>query len=485
VPVVVVTPPNLGVATLATHPAQAAALARWGWPHAAPDSATLARLDPRLPAPLILTGGWVEVHLAGVVLQGGEPSDIDLDVVSADGTPGSYDLGALPLHATSVVLRQSIPCQLGCRWQGLTLVRGLTDSAPQYGSIDVAGLTMDRSKPMSSNGVVARTVDIGPAAAWHSGTPAGTAEAVQGLATGLTRKPVVASDRLPPNTLLVVQARGGPGFRLRYFSAGDPVSVLHGDVPVSVPALTTVASQGRTPLTTFDAARLDGGTHLFTSVGQVSAMPGVPGNAALADIDILARLADRPVNFASYQVWLADPSPANVARRSAALARLGVPVLGVRTIQARESALRDAGAPQSLRLGLISGAVGLLIALGVLLITTVTTLRSRRYDVAALRLSGVPPSLARTSLVGEGIALSVIGTVVGTACGILGGRLLLRAAPFLTGGSAFPAERTFTAWWVVVAVLLGTVALLVVLSWLIAVAVVHRAQPAIVREDFR
>jgi hypothetical protein len=458
---------------LATHPAQAAALAGWGWPHDRPSPTRLAELTPRLPATITLTGESIDVHLSSVTVRGGDPSDLYVDLVR-DGSPASYDLGTLPRQGGTVDFHQTILCQQGCRWQGFTVVRALTDSAGQYGRIDVDSVTV---------GADATPVDIGPAPNWHGSTPVGTAEQVRDLTTGLSAPPVTDPDTLPPNTLLVVQARAGTGFTMRFFDTGAKVSALHGDVPYAIPALTTKPTTDSTPTRSFDAGRLDGAPQLFTRVGTVAVMPGVPGNAALADIDIVARLGDRPVSSTTYQVWLADPAPRNITRVTAALTRLGVPVYGVRTIDSRETSLARTGPALSLQLGLISGAIGLLVGLGVLLITTVTTLRSRRYDVAALELSGVSRRVTRASLVGEGLALSVVGTVVGTACGVAGGRLLLRAAPFLTGGASFAAHRTFTAWWLVASVLVGTCALLVSVAALIGSAVVRSAPPAVVRQE--
>jgi len=472
-PVVLVAPTNLGVTVLATHPMPAAAMARWGWPQGRPTTAMLARLDPRLPASITLTGSRVDVRLGSVTIRGGEPSDLYLDVVSSDGVPGSYDLGPLPRRSGPVDLHQSIMCEKGCRWQGFSVVRALTDTAGQYGRIDVDSVAVSGSQP----------VTIGGASAWHSSTPAGTSAQVRALTDGLTHAPVVASGQLPPDTLLHLDPLAGDGFTIRFFDTGDKVSVQHDDVPPAIPAMTTRPATGSTPTVTFDGGRLDGAEQLFLRVGTVPVMPGVTGNAALADIDIVARLADKPVSATTYQVWLADSSPGNIARERSALGRLGVPVYGVRTIAGRESSLAATGSVLSLQVGLVSGVIGILVAVGVLLITTITTLRSRRYDVAALELSGISRRTTQAALVGEAVTLSVAGTVVGMLCGVAGGRLLLRAAPFLTGGSAFPAHRTFTAWWVAGTVLAATLAVLVAVSWVIGLAVARSATPDVVRGE--
>ncbi len=92
-----IVPPNVGVSVLAMPPAGAAAVAQWGWADDRPSAKDLARLDPQLPAPIILTGASVDVRLSDVAVRGGKlVRPVPGHGRTPTGVPGSYDLGPLP-----------------------------------------------------------------------------------------------------------------------------------------------------------------------------------------------------------------------------------------------------------------------------------------------------------------------------------------------------------------------------------------------------
>ncbi|MFL6099183.1 MAG: FtsX-like permease family protein [Actinomycetales bacterium] len=481
-----VVPPNVGVSVLAMRPAAAAAVAPGGWSDDRPAARAVARLEPPLPPTITLTGGSVDVRLSSVTVRGAKPPHLALDVVGVDGMPVSYDLGALRPSAKPVDLRRPVPCTEGCRVQGITVQREFTDGDPQLAQVDLAAITAYPGAAPVGRGT---PLALGTAKLWRGSTAAVTKPDESKVVDEALDNPGVdmqkALDALPSyGVTSVTAAPGGSGVRLRSYSAGSQVGLAYGDVPLRIPALTVgvLADPGQ-DANTFSAGRLDGLTQSFVSVGDIAAVPGLPGRSALVDLDLLARLADSHNSGTSYEVWLAEASSANVLHQRAGLARLGVTTTKVETLADRERQLGDSGAVWSLRLALLTGLAALVAAAAVLVIGVSTTVRGRRYDVAALQVSGVPRRLTAGAALGELLALSLLASIVGAACGVVGARLLFRTAPYLAGGAGFDGARVFTAWPLAVLVWLVAVAGLVVVSALCARFVVDGARPGLVRES--
>jgi hypothetical protein len=394
-----------------------------------------------------------------------------------------------PLHpsTTPVDLRRAVPCVDGCRLGGLTIVRQFTDTDPQVSQIDVAAITSYPGETPVGSG---SPLPLGATKDWRGSTADVTKpQEVQEVDRALTDSNVDPQDlsSLPSYGVTSLSATpDGSGLRLRGYSAGGKVGLQHGDVPLQIPTLTVgvLATPGQ-EANIFTAGRLDGLTQQFVSVGDLASVPGLPGRSAIVDLDLMARLADAPNDGTSYEVWLADGSAANITRQRAGLARHHVTTTTVRTVAERERVLGDSGAVWALRLALLVGLAALVAAAAVLVIGVSTTVRGRRYDVAALQMSGVPPGITSGATLGELVSLSLVASVVGAASGVVGGRLLFRNAPYLAGGSGFDGARVFTAWPLVVVVWLAALAGLVAVSALCARFVVGGARPSLVREGSR
>lgn len=481
-----VVPPNVGVSVVAVRPASAEAMATWGWKDDRPSARDIARLDPPLPPQITLTGGFVDVQVSSVIVKGAKPPDLALDVVGTDGLPVSYDLGVLRISAKTLDFRRPVPCTDGCRVQGVTVQRQFTDTDPQLAQVDLVGITAYPGATQTGTGT---PLALASAKDWRGSTAAVTKPEEVGVVDQALDNPRVdmskALSTLPSYGVTSVTAPPqGAGIRLRSYSVGNKSSLVYGDVPLRLPALTVgvLADPGENA-NTFSAGRLDGLTQPFVSVGDIAAVPGLPGRSALVDLDLLARLADTHNSGTSYEVWLSDASSANILRQRAGLARLGVTTTTVETLADRQRELDDSGAVWSLRLALLTGLAALMVAAAVLVIGVSTTVRGRRYDVAALQVSGVAPRLTAGAALGELVALSLLASVVGAACGVVGARLLFRTAPYLAGGAGFDGARVFTAWLLAVLVWLVAVAGLVAVSLLCARFVVGGARPGLVRES--
>ena len=485
VPTAEVVPPNVGVSILAIRPAGAAAVAAWGWPQDRPTAAELARLDPPLPAPIRLTGGSVDVRLGAVLVRGDHPPNLFLDLVGSDGAPASYDLGLLPARGRDLSLRRPLPCAQGCRLQGFTLFGNLLDSSPKVVSIDLSAITMHAgADPTAGDGT---PVPLGAASGWRGSTAL--------VATpddlSLLDQSVASTTALPdPPGYPVADVSAGPGsgpaagLTLRFLTAGDRIAVVHGDVPVRIPALGAsfpeIPGQSSASFLGRPAGRADpgvrecrapaGGSGPVRRVRRGRPGPAQPALRRVEHDHVVRRVAGRRVGR---QHPPAERRPGGQGGRRDRSAHGGRP---------GPASLHDSGAVWSLRLGLAAGLAGVLVAMAVLVIGVITTLRSRRYDVAALRLSGVTGPDTSGATLGEQLALSVVGSVVGAVCGVAGARLLFRAAPYLAGGDGFTGSRVYTAWLLAVLAWLGGLALLVAVSLAGAREVTRGASPAVVRD---
>lgn len=490
VPVAKVVPPNIGVSILAARPASLQAVADWGWGDDRPTQQAIAQLDPHLPPTITIKGQYVDIRLSSVVVRGAKPPDLALDLVGSDGAPGTYDIAPLRTSKTPVDLHRVLPCTDGCRLQGVTVLRQFTDTDPQVAQVDLAAITVYPGETPTGAGT---QVALGTLKDWRGSTAGLTKpDEVEVLDAAFADPPIDMGSSsfadLPTYGVTSVAApASGAVVRLRSFSGGNKTGLVYGDVPLRLPALSAgvLADASEEDGNIFSAGRLDGLTQPFVSVGDVAAVPGLPGRSALVDLDLLSRLADQRNDGTSYEVWLADASPANVDRVRTSLAKDEVATIQVRTAAERLTELGDSGAVWSLRLALLTGLAALIAAAAVLVIGVSTTVRGRRYDVAALQMSGVSPRVTAGAAVGELVALSLVASLVGAACGVLGARLLFRSAPYLAGGSGFDGARVFTAWVLAVGVWLAALAGLAAVSLLCARFVTFGARPSLVREGSR
>ncbi|WP_296606393.1 FtsX-like permease family protein, partial [Nocardioides sp.] len=181
-------------------------------------------------------------------------------------------------------------------------------------------------------------------------------------------------------------------------------------------------------------------------------------------------------------VWLADDDPALVAKVRKALADHHVRMADVRTLADVRRSYDDSAAAWSLQLAALIGAVALLIALLVLVVSAVSSWRFRTRDLAALRMAGVPRRAIGAMSIASQLPAIVVGVVAGTAAGLYGAQLALPIVPLFAEDPLVSTLDLDVAWG---AVLLAALAALVVLGLgglLIGRAMAHRSELRRLRE---
>ena len=357
-----------------------------------------ARLRPAGASPLTLDS-FVEVtasagrlagqpHLAAVVVPAGDPAR-------------TVDLGALA--GGSRRYRAPLPtCSAGCRLQGLAVTRGGAVS----GSL-AAVLSVERIATGS-----------GPLSAGFE-------------ADGRWRaRDSGAQVQLRAGTALGIDVNAG--------GAGDVV-VEYVDTPATLPAALagpTPADDGTAEEFTFPG--LGETPERFAVVRRETALPRVGTRAVLFDLDYAVRAAQRTSTLSDntrlrYEVWATAQAPADLASQ---LAARGVEILGEESIVAEQDRLARAAPALGLALYLIAGVAALALAIGAVLLTAYIGGQGRRYEMAALRVSGVRSWSLRRGLLREYAHLLGLPVLVGLAAGMAGAALMLPGIPLVTVGTS-------------------------------------------------
>jgi ABC-type antimicrobial peptide transport system permease subunit len=158
-------------------------------------------------------------------------------------------------------------------------------------------------------------------------------------------------------------------------------------------------------------------------------------------------------------------------------------VSGVTSLADTRRAYDESTAAWSLRLAVVVGVAGIVIALLVLLVIAMTTWRLRTRDYAALRMSGVGQrSVRRIARSGQVLAV-LLGVVAGTGAGLLGARVALPTVPLFATTPLVSTLDLSTPWRTVGGTALAAALALVTASWLIGSLIARQARLQRVRES--
>lgn len=279
-----------------------------------------------------------------------------------------------------------------------------------------------------------------------------------------------------PGRSLTVEVDGGPG--------GDVV-VGYRDVTDALPAvLAGPAPAGDARAESFEFPGFADRAEPFTVVGTATRLPRAGARGLLVDLEYAVASAERTValtdSAVTYEVWARGSAPPDLARR---LAEAGLPVLAEESIVASVDQLGRRAPALGLWLYLLAAATAVALALGVVLLSGRIGVESRRYELAALRVSGVRAGWLRRAVLREQAALVGWPLVVGAATGAAAAVLMLPGIPLVeVGVLTAPAYRPELGALPVAAVvtLLG----LVLVGWR-AVALVRHATPERLREGWQ
>lgn len=350
------------------------------FPGADPAAVPWSRLRVPTGRPLALTGRSVSFRVTAALT--GPGANLRLQLLSA-GTVRTVQFGPVPPDGPAV-LRGAVPCAAGCTVVGLSV-------ATSYGKRSAGRLVLDRLR------VAGGTTDLpGTAADWRAEGAAGTrvADAPGGLALDLdsdgTTAPVLTSRFFPP----------------------------------ALPAVLVGGSTGQAT-----GSGLGGTDRPLAGVAALPRAPGLPGAAALVDLDLLQHWGSRAGESARVQVWFDSEDPSALARVTAALDRAGVEVAGVRRLSAARAGYAASVPAWSLQLGVLAAVAGLLLAGLVLVLLVASTWRRRSRDLACLAMGGTPRRALRRVAIGEQLPVVLLAVLAGGGCGLLGAVLALPTVP--------------------------------------------------------
>jgi hypothetical protein len=412
----------------------------------------LARLAPTAARPVRLTGTRATFDLSTRAFFGNgrvarPPVVLALRLLRADDTVQVVPVGAIPTGTTPprpVTIR--IPCAAGCTLIGWA-VQTRTDNTG-HGTFTIHHLRTDTGQ-----------YDLlGSADSWR-----GPEDTVLGS---------LSPFRHAPDTLTVVVG-----------TAGAPELVLaHAWVPARFPALVRGALPPGSSPRSFRGPGIGTGLVDLRQVGRLPRIPTISGDGALVDLRAIARTGTPIADLRSRQVWFAGADQRLLARLRSALADEGLQVSAVRTVHESRAALARSTPAWSLQLGLIVASAGVLIGVLTLLVTAIATWRGRARDLAALRLSGVPPGHARSIAVLELIPVVLLAGLAGAGCGLVGAHFAMPTVPLFSTPPPVSTVDLGFAWAPLGPTCAALLAVLAVVAWACGRDVERRAGFAGLRE---
>jgi hypothetical protein len=373
-----------------------------------PVAARTGQLRPWEPAPLPVAE---RIVVDAEVRDLGDQAVRLTALVSAPGAPpAAVSLGTLDPGTRRYAAR--LPgCPAGCRLLGLGLSRtgvtGPVDATIEVTAIRSGGGAGDRAGGLAE--LPARFDDPG---AWQAGP-----EATLTAGTGL----------------LVAAAGAGAGAL-----AGDVV-VEYRDLAGPLPAVLAGPSPAEDPAAAeFPFPGLAERPEPFTVVDRASRLPRAGQRGLLFDLDYAIRSAERRVALSDlaglrYEVWASPAAPADLPQR---LAAQGVPVRQTESVAGTVDRLGRQAPALGLRLAGLAAVAALVLALGVVALTTRVGAGDRRAEQAALRTAGVPARLLRRARRREYAGLLGWPLLAGAGVGVAAALLLLPGVPLVETGTA-------------------------------------------------
>jgi hypothetical protein len=247
-----------------------------------------------------------------------------------------------------------------------------------------------------------------------------------------------AASQRTPQAQISVKAGSALGVEVHSTDPGDVVIEY-----VDTPDLLPVAVAGGTPAddtgaTRFTFPALGEAPQSFAVIDQESSLPRGGKRALLFDLDYAVRSAQRVSSLSDnsrlrYEVWANGQAPADLSAR---LAAAGLQILDEESMTAVQDQMGRAAPALGLRLYLIAGAAAVLLAVGAVLLTAYIGSGTRRYELAALRMTGVRARTLRWALLREYLLLIGLPMVVGLVAGVAGAALMLPGIPLVTVGVA-------------------------------------------------
>jgi hypothetical protein len=445
-PVILQRPAGGDTPVLALDPVRLRRIAGWGSARDTPPESVLGRLlPPGRPAPIRLSGSQLRLRVGNVSVTSDDPASgqhpqpvsLWLHVQLPDGSMTTATLPVPPGPGPSVSTAALGGCAAGCTLSRIELVRAVGDFSSAKVSLDLLELAAGRP------GALTR-VPLGAGIDWQNSD---AAAAAAGTAASISLTPA-----------------GGSALRLQAVSHGSGATLQHLDVPVNLPCLSAGgAEQSGDPGGALAMHGIDGASAACQPVGTIPLMPGLGTGVLLTDLDLAIASTAPALTNSTSGVWLRTDDPAAERAVNRVLAAAGIPVTGRATAAGAQAGFDQAPPAWSIQAALASAAVAALIAALMVVIAGYATEPARSYDLASLRLLGLPARTVRRGVLAEQLAGVLIAALVGAAVGLLGARLALPSIPLFLDSAPVPRPLFGIAGGPIQAVLLATAAALLVL----------------------
>ncbi|GLZ81743.1 hypothetical protein Afil01_65500 [Actinorhabdospora filicis] len=219
----------------------------------------------------------------------------------------------------------------------------------------------------------------------------------------------------------------------------DLPAVIAGEAPADDKAAADFAYPGLNgvpqPFHVTGSARIlpQGGTRgLFTDLGLLTTQATTLGSVS-------------NLSTVVYQVWATADAPADLPQR---LAAAGIDVTGTDSMTAYLDRVGRRAPALSLRLYLLAGGAAVLLAVGSVLFTAQAASAARGYEVAALRVAGVPRKVLRRSVAYEYVIVVGVPLLLGVASGAVASKLMIPLIPLVSAeGDSLPPDLVWTGPW--------------------------------------
>lgn len=167
-------------------------------------------------------------------------------------------------------------------------------------------------------------------------------------------------------------------------------------------------------------------------------MPSVPEVGYLVDLEYADRVAEGSGLGDVPQVWLAAGAPAALLDR---LTGAGLTIVDDQSVAGVADRLDREGPPAALRFQVAAGLIGLLLAAGAFVVVAAVERPERAVELAALRVQGLPPAVARSVAYGGYAGLALAAVVLGVVASVLAQAVTRRPIPlFVDGWRVLPVD---------------------------------------------
>jgi hypothetical protein len=387
----------------------------------------------------------------GEPIGNGKPSSVVLraNLVShRDGARYLVSFPALTLPANKpVVLKAPVECQAGCDLLRLGIGREPLDQTGVEGNLTISKLSSD-DRP---------SIALGTPDDWKPLQVIGAGEGS-------------------------VEAKAGGLLTIGLQSFGNDEFLQYATVPPTVPAFVTPEFRYDNTST---SPGVDSSPMLLNRIDRLRAPVNRNGeHTAVVDLETVRRLGGAvDENGTDFEVWLNKDGMANLDPIVEQFTKAG---MNAELIDRRDDRIASYGRSASalaLQLTPVVGIAAWVLAIVVLLLTVVTSWRSRAQDYASLQLTGVPASATGRAARWEQTGPVALAVLLGTVCGLIGARVALPLIPlFANSDSPVPLDL-HTNWPVAIALWLGGTAILAAATLVLGSGVNRRSSYTRIREE--